>query len=71
MIQIFRSKGIPSESEIKAIGIRPQIAFFYCIGIWLSVRPLNMPSWWKPAAIGALVALCVHSALWPEAVNNS
>lgn len=51
--------------------LRPQIAFFYCIGIWLSVRPLNMPSWWKPAAIGALVALCVLSALWPEAVNNS
>lgn len=45
--------------------LRPQIVFFYCVGIWVALWPVAMPKGWKVPAIAALLALLIGTAAMP------
>ena len=50
--------------------LRPQILFFYSIGVIIAIYPIKLADSWKVFSICALIAMSVSSVIWPS-MNDS
>ncbi|WP_128254056.1 acyltransferase family protein [Falsirhodobacter deserti] len=68
---LFAGAAVVYVADISSILVlRPQILFFYCMGVLIAVNPIKMPAGWKVFAIAALAALCILIASFPQLTLN-